>query len=569
MSLPASGRLRWALLVAAAGLLLLGIDVWWIAAHRDGYPLYIDEAAYTTIGLADYLGLRDGGLHGWWEAIQSQAPNAPLVPALASLLYVVKPGVLEGFGVLGAALVLLGMAIYGIGERLAGPRLGALAGLVAMTAPGVLAFAHVYIFALPAAALLAAAVYALLRSEGLQRRRWALACGLALGLMLLARTMTVAFVPGVLAAAALALLVRGRGRGELVRGAVNLGLLVLAAVAVAALWYWRNLQPVLDYLTEFGYGGKSAEFGAEHPLLSWARWTAVGEEMTAADLLAPLAALVLAGLVAVAVAAVAKLRRAGDRGATLLELARSDAASVAIVAAAGYAALTSSRNAGFGFTLPLSVLLLPLAAIALRRFRAAAVPTIAALALIATVNLAASTDLWSGLSRDRRLTVPGLARLPWLSGVNYALADIRTQVAGPETRFAAADRGWPRADEALAALLLSREGPPVVVAFASRSHVFNTNTVQLAGMIRFQRLIPMAQLVADRGDSPAAYARQLTDPRYGQPKILITMSSEAGDYLPHVTQAHAEAAARRLGFRLVQTLTLPDGRLARVWSQLT
>jgi 4-amino-4-deoxy-L-arabinose transferase-like glycosyltransferase len=568
MSLPASERRRWALLVAAVGLLLLGLDAWWIATYRHGYPLNIDEAAYVTIGLADYLGLRDGGLHGWWEAIQGQAPNAPLVPALASLSYLVKPGVLEGFGVLGAAMVLLGLAIYGIGERLADPRLGALAALVAMTAPGVLAFAHVYIFALPTAALLAAAVYALLRSEGLRRRRWALACGLALGLMLLARTMSVAFLPGVLTAAALALLARRPDRGELVRGAVSLGLLVLAAGAVAALWYWRNLQPVLDYLTEFGYGGKSAEFGAEHPLLSWARWSAVGEEMTEADLLVPLAALVLAGLVAALAAAVARVRRAGDRGAALLELARGDAAAVAVVALVGYAALTSSRNAGFGFTLPLSVLLLPLATIALRRFRTAAVPVIAALALIAALNLAASTDLWSSLSRERQLTLPGLARLPWLNGVNYALSDIRTQAAGPETRFDDRDRGWPRSDQALAALLARQKGPPVV-AFASRSHVFNTNTVQLAGMVRFQRLIPMAQLVADRGDSVAAYARQLTDPRYGQPKILITMSSEAGDYLPHVSQARAEAAARRLGFRLVQTLTLPGGRRARVWSQLT
>jgi hypothetical protein len=51
--------------------------------------------------------------------------------------------------------------------------------------------------------------------------------------------------------------------------------------------------------------------------------------------------------------------------------------------------------------------------------------------------------------------------------------------------------------------------------------------------------------------------------------IPITMSSERGDYLPHVTQAHAEAAARRLHFRLIQTMRLPDGRLLRVWSQLT
>jgi hypothetical protein len=476
--------------------------------------------------------------------------------------------VLEGFGVLGGFLVLLGLAVYGIGERLAGARLGALGAVAAISAPGVLAFARVYIFALPVAALLACAVYALLRSEGLQRRRWALACGAALGLMLLARTMSVAFVPGVVAAAAIALTARGRGRGQLLRGAVNLALLLLALGAVAAVWYWRNLQPVLDYLTEFGYGDKSAEFGAQHGLLSWPRWTAVAEELTGADLLLPLAALVLAGLLTALLAAIQRVHAAPDRKGALRALVGSDALAVAVVAAGGYAALTSSRNAGFGFTLPLSVLLLPLAVTALRRFRSAAVPAIVLVALIAGLNLAASSSVWSGLSRERQLTVPGLSRLPWLSGVNYALADIRLQVAGPETHFAARDRGWLRADKLLAGILLRLEGPPVV-AFASRSHVLNTNTVGLAAVLQSGQGIPMAQLVADDGDSVRAYARRLTDPRYGLPRVLITMSSEAGDYRPHVTQAFAETAARRRGFRLIRTLNLPDGRLLRVWSQLT
>jgi hypothetical protein len=565
---PVSERLRWTLVVVVAGLLLLAFDAWWIATYRHGYPLNIDEAAYTTIGLNDYLGLRDGGLQGWWQAFQNQAPNAPLVPALASLLYVVKAGVIEGFAVIAGFMLLLGLAIYGIGERLAGPRLGALAALAAMTAPGVLTFAHVYVFALPAAALLASAVYALLRSEGLQRRRWALACGVALGLMLLARTMTVAFVPGVLAAGVLALAAgapnRRAARGRL----LNLGLLVLTTVAVAALWYWHNLQPVLDYLTDFGYGGKSAEFGAEHGVLSWARWSGVAERIADIDLLLPMAALTLAGLLAAAIAALRRVREADDRRPALRELARGDAASVALVVACGYVALTSSANVGVGFTLPLSVLLLPLAVIALRRFPAAAVPAIAAVALVAAVNLAASSTLWSGLSRDRQLDLPGLGRLSWLNGVPYAVWDIRTQVPGPESRFVASDRAWPRADARLAALLHAQAGDPVV-AFASRSHILNTNTVGLAAVLGAQRGIPMAQLVADDGDTVAAYERRLADPRYGLPGLLVTMSSEAGDYVPRVTQARAEIAARRLGFRLIRTLTLPDGRLLRVWSQLT
>jgi hypothetical protein len=380
--------------------------------------------------------------------------------------------------------------------------------------------------------------------------------------------MTVAFVPGVLAAAGLALAAGERDRRALARGLLNLGLLVLAATAVAALWYWRNLQPVIDYLTNFGYGGKSAEFGASHPALSWARWTGVAERIAGLDLLLPLAALVLAGVLAAGFAALRQVGDSDDRRAALRALARGDAASVAVVVACGYAALTSSTNTGFGFTLPVSVLLIPLAAIALRRFRAAAVPAIAIVALIAAVNLAASSTLWSGLARNRQLSVPGLARLSWLNGVPYVISDIRTQVPGPESRFGARDRGWLLADARLATLLLTQKGDPMV-AFASRSHVLNTNTVQLAAVLQAHQGIPMTQLVADDGDSVAAYARRLSEPRYGSPGLLVTMSSAAGDYLPHVTQAHAEAAARGLGFRLIQTMTLPDRRVLRVWSRLT
>lgn len=66
------------------------------------------------------------------------------------------------------------------------------------TSSGAFVFAREYVFALPAAALLSCAVYALLRSDALRARYWAIACGVTLGLMVLARAMTIAFVPGVL-----------------------------------------------------------------------------------------------------------------------------------------------------------------------------------------------------------------------------------------------------------------------------------------------------------------------------------------------------------------------------------
>jgi 4-amino-4-deoxy-L-arabinose transferase-like glycosyltransferase len=565
MRLPRSEGARWALVVAFGALALAAINLWWVAEYRHGYPFNVDEAGYTTIGLVDYFGLRGEGIGGWWDAVQAQAPVAPLVPAITSLVLVVNAGVLQGFGVLIGFLVLLAFAVYGIGERLAGPRLGALAALAVATSFGAFTFVREYIFALPVAALLAAAVYALLRSEHMQRRRWAIACGVALGLMILARTMAVAFAPGVLAAGLIPILIRERE--DLLNRLLNLTLAGLTAAAVAATWYVRNWDPVYDYLTGFGYGAQSNYYGEEASVFSWDRWSTVAERMIADDLLVPFAALTFAGLVALGYIAVRRVRDAEDRRATLLGLAASDAFVVAIVFAAGYAALTSSQNGGNGFTFPLTVLLPPLAVIALRRFRVATVPAVVAVALIAALNLAATSTLWDGVAKPRLVKVPGFGELPWVNGIPHAVAAIRYQVPGPDARFDLSDRGWTEADRDLADLLLRLRGPDdtaPVTAFASRHRAISSNSVQLAALAEFQRGIPFAQLNAEPRDSTEIYVEQLRNPEF-EPTVLITMDRNTDDFPPLVTQPYAEAAARRLGFQKIRATTLPDGRRMRVW----
>jgi hypothetical protein len=564
--LPASQSARWALVVAGGCLLLIALDVWWVATYRHGYPFDVDEAGYTSIALIDYLALKGAGLHAWWEAVQNQTPNAPLLPAVTSLVMVIKAGVLEGFGVLIGFLVLLVFAVYGIGERLAGPRLGALAALVVGTSEGAFLFTREYVFALPTAALLACAVYAVLCSDGMRRRRWAIAAGAALGLMLLSRTMAVAFVPGVYVAALLAML--ARERTELGSRFLNLGLLTLTGAAVAATWYVKNLQPVLDYLTGFGYGAQSAYYGAQHSVVSWGRFKAVAERMVASDLLVPLAAAILLGLAALVALAVRRLIASEDRRGFLLRLAGSDVFGVSVVFIAGFAALMSSQNGGNGFTFPIAMLLPPVAVVALRYFRAATVPTVAVLAAISALNVAATSNVWDGLSKPRSVEVPALGWLPWVNGAPHAVQGIRAQVPGPETRFVARDRGWIDADRALAEMLVppdESELEPPVTAFASRNRAISSNSVGVASLLVHNRSIPFAQLQAEPTDSVANYERQLVSPELGEPTVLITMNRNDKDFDPLVTQSYAEAAARHLGFLQIREIALPDGRLMRVW----
>ncbi len=121
-ALARSAALRWGLIVFTGALLLCALNVWWIAENRHGFPLNIDEYGYTGIGLNDWLGFQSGGLHGWWEAIQHQAPNAPLLPALTSVALIFSTGLMQGFGVLIAIAVI--QVLLSLGSALASPVLG-------------------------------------------------------------------------------------------------------------------------------------------------------------------------------------------------------------------------------------------------------------------------------------------------------------------------------------------------------------------------------------------------------------------------------------------------------------
>jgi len=556
---------RWALIVALGCLAMIAINVWWVATYRHGYPMDVDENGYTMIGLIDFLGFESGGIGGWWEAFQNQTPNAPLLPALTSIVLIFKPGVLEGFGVLIGFGALLTMATYGIGERLAGPRLGALAALAVATSQGVFVFTREYIFALPTAAFLACSVYALIRSEGMRRRRWAIACGVAIALMLLSRTMAVAFVPGVVVAALLGIAVNYRD--ELAQRLLNFGLAVLATILVASIWYWQNFGPVYDYLTEFGYGQQAQNYGAEASFISWARFKSVAEKIIQGDLLVPMSYLVVIGLLALAVAAVQSLRQAKDRRAEALRILGSGPMALFIVAAAGFGALMSSQNGGNGFTFPVAVLLPTLAVVALRRYRVAIVPVTVLVVAVAAVNLLANSNISDSISEPRLVKVPAFGELPWISGEPHAVGNVRQQAPGPRTRFVAEDEGYVAVDVEMAKTLLDEiapEGVPRLTAFASRNRVVSTNSIGLAGTVNFREGIPFTQLLAEP-DTVAHYEEQITGPDLGRPTAVVTTSTEAGDFEPLVTQAKVETALKNLNFHLARKVAMPDGRQLRIW----
>jgi 4-amino-4-deoxy-L-arabinose transferase-like glycosyltransferase len=550
-------------------LLLAVLNLVWIANQRLGYPLNYDEAAFMAMARYDSVRLVNAGPIGLMRAYAVQGPAAPLVPLVSVPAQVLGgPSSLPSFGVVQGFLVLLAMATYGLGARLGGPVSGLMAMLAVATAPGVISFSRTYHFAMPSAAVLATTLWALLQTEGFQRRWWSVTWGCLLGLLVLTRSVTLALVPGIVLAAAVTILTAHTRR----TGLVNLGLGLFVTVVVASTWYGFNLLRVLEYLIAGGYGASAALYGESRSPASLDFWVVRLSHLIQQGLYLPLALLLLVFLVAGAVAAM-RSRRAGLDG---LDTSRSrEPLAIGIVLISAYVALSSSSNVGSGFVLLLVPPLIVLAACLAgsggpRGFSSL---MFAFLVVVAGLNLIMTSGLDVPLAGRRYASVPVLGGVPVTDGYSN-IQDI-LMIAGydagrPGGQLPEVHRRWLEIDRELADLLVesSAEGGSVpAAAFASRDPIITVGSVRLAGLLWHQQNLSLFELSgAEPDDTINAYADRLStlNPR---PNFLIAADAGPSEAEPRVTQEFAEAAAREAGFGLAQTIELPGGRTLRVWQR--
>jgi 4-amino-4-deoxy-L-arabinose transferase-like glycosyltransferase len=337
--------LPWPALLGGLVVLFLAANARWIWLYRHAQPLDIDEAGYLGIALRDYRAWLAGGAAGWLGAVEGVSIHAPLATALASLVFAaVGPHVVAGFTVPVLAAAACVLAGYGLARTLAPPAAAfAVAALVA-TCPIVLVYARSFHFAMPATVVMTFALLGLARSARFARPGWAALFGVSLGLLPLARTMTIAFVPGLVLAAAIH--AAAGGDRPLRRLAVLGGALLLAALTAGA-WLVPNRAGVFGYLLSFGYGHRAAEFGPRQGFLGLEAWAYTARSF-ATHVYLPHALVLLAGALALPVVLLGAVRRRGAMGLGRA-LLRSPALPVAVSMAEVLTALTSSQNKGSAF----------------------------------------------------------------------------------------------------------------------------------------------------------------------------------------------------------------------------
>ena len=558
---------RWLIAVLVAAFGLASLHVMWMARFRWGYVMDWDEAGYTAIALQDFDAFYVG-LHVFAQtAIHGFGTQPPLVPVSAiPLLRLFGRSVDVAQLVAVPYFVLLVLAAYGLARRLAPSRWAFLAALCVGTAPVVSDYSRIFHFAIPATALLTSALWALLRSEALRRTRWVLASGVLLGLMLLARTMTIAYLPGVALGIGIPLLVVKDDRGLRVR---NFLLVWIVAAAVAAVWWLPNWSVVSGYLFGAGYGDEAGSYGTAHSVLSLGYWTKE-LEIVGNYIYLPLAATGFLILVAAAASAASRLQAAADWGRYVRVSLSSDALLPATVVLFGYLALTSTTNQGTAFPLPWIPALLVLIVAAAATVRVAAIRAGLAALLIAVcaLNLAMKNGLSQTLSEPVAADVPIVGTVTVLDGRDLLYAEAQgLRLLGPAASRAAPhlQKEWEPFYERVARLAWtyaeSKEMQPYVIV-ASEDGFFSETRVELASVARFHRSLSVGkisgpQLVSGGVDVADYYRQQFQQISDNLPPgfvlLLLTANHPPGSATPvHLSPG---AVARTFGFRPLRRIT--------------
>lgn len=556
-------------LTAGVGVLVAALNVWWVHEMRDLGAYNVDEVGYVATALRYHSALDLFHPLEFLKAVGAPSSTGPLVPLLAvPLIALLGRGVPVVMLIQPLIVVVAAIGIAGVTTAAAGRRTGTIAGIVTLCMPGMVQSARGFQYGSAAAAFLALAVWALLRSDH-GRSRWAmLAFGLSTGLMLLSRTMAVGFVPAL--AVAVVLQVR-RDR----RGWANVGLAALVTILVAGPWWVLSRNALYDYLVGFGYGRSSQYYGdAGLRDRVVTRWSNVAGDLRALRWIG-----LATGLAALATIASRWLRHPiaeqntepftwrphqSDRFRTFFD---HPLTTVGAVVAIGTFTLLSTRNHGVWFELPLEALLVALV-VGITAYLSPVLKAViqASAVVIAVAAFAVSlTDSGgqTGFEATRSaLQQSQLALYGGLIDKERPLSDADPALGSddPTVRSTAAERWWQANIEVADAIERERRRTDnrLFVSVSGNSHLMNGQSLLLTQELRSIPLPPSE--VPDTSASDEELRHHL-DPKWNgtHERLLVLIRSKSQPFPEDRQVPRFEAMAEDAGWTRTTTIALPDG----------
>jgi hypothetical protein len=484
--------------LAVIVIAFLWVNVQWLRDYRFDQSLDIDEAGYITYATVYARSLIGGGINAWLHAINGPGAHGPVVPAISSLIlamahldinyaFLTNP-------ILGCIVLLL---TYAVTRKISNPQSAALiATLIVATTPGFVDYARAFQFAMQAAVCYIIAAWAVINSNSYTSKRFAVIAGMALGFMIMSRTMTIAFLPAFALASLGLIFMEGNQRNA--KTWTGVAIATCAFFLTALTWYAQHYKDVFEYLFSFGYGAHASEYGKNTGFLT------IDNLKSRVDGLMVLYLRPLHFYILLVFAISATVAGLASRIQATKSAFHEQRAFLAILIISSLVILGSSRNRGSGFEIPI---LAPLVALLAGCFFDLLKKPAAQAVAFGVITAAIAPVAYSHVSPQSCTHLPKHIWTPF--GMKLAFecrGTIHEYIAGAGIVLEKGDandtlplsqedsKAWAQLSKTMAQVIRDNLQPGQGVAFGTRNYLFNVNTVSLAEVVNWGRISPKSQI---------------------------------------------------------------------------
>lgn len=548
-------------------------NVKWLQLYRFDQSLDIDEAGYITQAIAYARALEGGGVGAWLGAINQPTAHAPLLPILASVL-MAQFGNSENIALFSNVIVnaALCITVFALATGLIDRRAGLVCAVVVASIPIVIDFTRTFQFVVIATLFFTTTIFSYFKSKGFYSAKWSGAIGASLALMIMARTMTIAFLPAFFISFLLHLFLVGGLRDKVVRKNIILSIVVF--FLVASTWYVSHYKYVFDYLFSFGYGAHSAEYGANSGVFTIQNFNSRINALFVAlrpihfFLIFPAFCIFLAGGV------VAQVRdKICKRDSFLL--------FVAVLCVLCFFILATSRNRGFGFEVPLFPAMTLVAINWIFKWTGQRLSFFLGSVVLVGVCLPivyVKADLNNCRGVQTEFDIPFLGRsmvFDCRGLIHEHLDNFGVAVQGgaqvdlPPSILRREAVAWRDLSIKLADFIANNTERRAQMTFALRHALLNVNTVSLEEIKRYGSIWPAVQI--DPGQivqSQDGYMEWVGSAQVRSSCLVFMLNRNDGEFSQKPDSNFLESALKGDGYRIVLSLNTPrSGQQLNAWQR--
>ncbi|WP_020069846.1 ArnT family glycosyltransferase [Paraburkholderia caledonica] len=553
------------LIVHLLFIFLLGFFVYqnveWVIKYRFDQSLDIDESGYLAVAVAFAKAKMNGGWTGWWHAISAPLGFAPLVPLIASLVFIAF-GINENLGfVCNIAFAVGTLVLMFVAAHRVSSLFGLVASILLASLPNFVMFSRSFQFVSATTFFFFAAYVFFVFSEGFSRRRYAMLSGMALGAMILSRTMALAFLPA-FAFSFLVYFYRVRGFSREI--CKNIVASILACLLVAMPWYLENFRSVFGYLFSFGYGSHAAEYGHSQGIFTLANWKArldvIISQIHPAHFIMIVPAFIAAFLVC--------LRKKNAIDSLIL--------SGALLCLSSLFILSTSQNMGTGFDAPIYpvMILCAIMWIATSGIKWLRIAYIALSLTFLSVASYAHEDLHRCLKMPKEFVEGIWGYGPLVNCVASIHGYLRTNEFPPDNQpnfIQERDEAvaWRQLNRLVSSYLLEEDGSRSVVLLLSRHMILNANSIGLEMIKGAGTILPMVQIdPAALEPTAASYSSWLAQAPHDSACFALMLDDQHGEFFPRADVSVMTQVLSESEYERVTSFATPrSGQRLWVWQK--